>query len=72
MSYIAKADVAYSVSLTTVSTLLAPVLTPGLTLLLAGTRLDISFWAMFSQVCWMVVVPLLAGFAVRALLHRAY
>lgn len=70
MSYIAKADVAYSVSLTTVSTLLAPVLTPGLTLLLAGTRLDVSFWAMFAQVCWMVVVPLLAGFAVRAWLHR--
>lgn len=70
MSYIAKADVAYSVSLTTVSTLLAPVLTPGLTLLLAGTRLDVSFWAMFSQVCWMVAVPLLCGFAVRALLNR--
>ncbi len=70
MSYIAKADTAYSVSLTTVSTLLAPVLTPGLTLLLAGTRLDVSFWAMFSDVCIMVVLPLLAGFAVRALFHR--
>lgn len=70
MSYIARADVAYSVSLTTVSTLLAPVLTPGLTLLLAGTRLDVSFWAMFGQVCWMVVLPLLAGFAVRAMLRQ--
>ena len=36
MSYIAKADTAYSVSLTTVSTLLCPVLTPGLTLILAA------------------------------------
>jgi len=33
MSYIAKADTAYSVSLTTVSTLLCPLLTPGLTFL---------------------------------------
>ena len=41
-------------------------MTPGLTLLLAGTRLDVSFWAMFNQVCWMVVVPLGAGFLVRA------
>ena len=70
MSYIAKADTAYSVSLTTVSTLLAPVLTPGLTLLLAGTRLDVSFWAMFLDLCYMVVLPLLAGFAVRALFRK--
>ncbi|MGD2095484.1 MAG: bile acid:sodium symporter, partial [Phycisphaerales bacterium] len=35
MSYIAKADTAYSVSLTTVSTLLCPLLTPGLTFILA-------------------------------------
>lgn len=66
MSYIAKGDVAYSISLTTVSTLLAPLMTPGLTLLLAGNRLDVAFWPLFLQVCWMVVVPLLAGFAVRA------
>lgn len=69
MCYIARADTAYSVSLTTVSTLLAPVLTPGLTLLLAGTRLDVSFWVMFANVCYTVVLPLLAGFAVRALLR---
>lgn len=70
MCYIAKADTAYSVSLTTVSTLLAPILTPSLTLLLAGTRLNVSFWAMFADVCYMVVLPLLAGFAVRALLRK--
>jgi BASS family bile acid:Na+ symporter len=66
MSYIAKADTAYSVSLTTVSTLLCPVLTPGLTYLLAkGTTLDVGFWKMMLDVMVMVVVPLLAGFAVR-------
>jgi BASS family bile acid:Na+ symporter len=66
MSYIAKADTAYSVSLTTVSTLLCPVLTPGLTYLLAkGTTLDVGFWKMMLDVMVMVVIPLLAGFAVR-------
>ena len=40
MSYIAKADTAYSVSLTTVSTLLAPLLTPGLTFILARSTLE--------------------------------
>ena len=44
MSYIARADGAYSVSLTTVSTLLCPLLTPGLTLLLAGAMMKVDFW----------------------------
>ncbi|MFA7693334.1 MAG: bile acid:sodium symporter family protein [Candidatus Hydrogenedentales bacterium] len=65
MSYIAKADVAYSVSLTTVSTLLCPILTPGLTLLLAGARMDVSFLAMFLSVIKTVVAPLLLGLWVK-------
>jgi bile acid:Na+ symporter, BASS family len=70
MCYIAKADTAYSVSLTTVSTLLAPVLTPLLTLFLAGARLDVAFSTLFLSVCTTVVLPLLAGFLVRALFRH--
>ncbi|MBN1796260.1 MAG: bile acid:sodium symporter family protein [Sedimentisphaerales bacterium] len=65
MSYIAKADTAYSVSLTTVSTLLCPVLTPGITFILARSTLPIPFWEMFFSVIYMVVLPLFAGFGVR-------
>jgi BASS family bile acid:Na+ symporter len=65
MSYIAKADAAYSVSLTTVSTLLAPLLTPGLTLILAGAMLDVPFLNMVLSVMKMVIVPLLIGFALK-------
>ncbi|MDH4241350.1 MAG: bile acid:sodium symporter, partial [Phycisphaerae bacterium] len=65
MSYIAKADTAYSVSLTTVSTLLCPLLTPGLTLLLAGSLLEVKFLKMMLFVTMTVVVPLLLGFGVR-------
>lgn len=65
MSYIAKADTAYSVSLTTVSTLLCPILTPGLTFLLARSKLDVPFFAMVLSVVKMVVVPLFVGFGVR-------
>ena len=65
MSYIAKADAAYSVSLTTVSTLLCPLLTPGLTLLLAGARMDVSFYDMFASVARTVVAPLLLGLFVK-------
>lgn len=65
MSYIAKADTAYSVSLTTVSTLLCPILTPGLTFLLARSKLEIPFWEMVLSVVKMVVLPLFVGFGVR-------
>lgn len=65
MSYIAKADTAYSVSLTTVSTLLCPLLTPGLTFLLAGSMLEIPFMDMMASVLKMVIVPLFVGFGVR-------
>jgi BASS family bile acid:Na+ symporter len=70
VSYIAKADLAYSVSLTTVSTLLAPLATPGLTYLLAGSRLDVPVWDMLVEVMLLVVVPLLIGFAVRHFFAR--
>ncbi len=65
VSYIAKADLAYSVSLTTVSTLLAPLATPGLTYLLARSRLEVPVRDMFVEVVLLVIVPLLIGFAVR-------
>ena len=65
MCYIAKADTAYSVSLTTVSTLLCPLLTPSLTFLLASSRLEIPFLDMVGDVVMMVVVPLFIGFGVR-------
>ena len=65
MSYIAKADTAYSVSLTTVSMLLCPLLTPGLTFLLAGSMLEIPFMDMVTSVIKMVIVPLFVGFGVR-------
>ena len=65
ISYLSRGDVAYSVSLTATSTLLCPVLTPLLTLLLAGTRVPIAFLPMFLTIVYTVVLPLFAGFLVR-------
>ena len=65
LCYIAKADVAYAVSLTTASTLLAPILTPGITYLLAGLILKINFWEMMLSVITIMIVPLFMGFAVK-------
>jgi len=71
MCYISKADTAYSVSLTTVSTLLCPVLTPALTLFLAGTQVPVEFWAMFIDIMWMVIIPVIIGFVVRHYFDKA-
>lgn len=65
LSYLAGADVAYSVSLTTASTLLSPVLTPALTLLLAHQLFEIPAFDMFINVLWMVLLPLVAGIMIN-------
>ncbi|MHC4474081.1 MAG: bile acid:sodium symporter family protein [Planctomycetota bacterium] len=70
MSYIAKADTAYSVSLTTVSTLLCPLLTPGLTFVLAGSLMKVPVDKMMIDVVLMVIVPLFIGFGVRHFFKR--
>ncbi len=70
LTYIAKADVAYSVSLTTATTLICPVATPGLTWVLAHARMEVAFWTMFWDVIGMVIAPLLAGLIARRLLKR--
>ena len=70
ISYLSRGDVAYSVSLTALATLLSPVLTPLITLLLIGERVPIAFFPMFLTIITTVVVPLLLGFVVRKNLPR--
>ena len=66
MSYIAKADTAYSISLTTASTMLCPLLTPGLTYILAERAgLEVSFWGMVLTAVKLIVFPVFVGFGVR-------
>jgi BASS family bile acid:Na+ symporter len=64
--YLGKGDTALSVTMTAISTLLAPFLTPALILLLADERLDVGFMDMFSSILQVVLVPVLAGILVRA------
>ncbi|WP_309131337.1 bile acid:sodium symporter family protein [Brevibacterium sp.] len=67
VTYLAKGDTALSVSVTTLSTLLAPVLTPLLTLWLAGSYMDVPFWSMFLSICQTVLIPVIIGVLVRLL-----
>lgn len=65
MTYLAKGDLALSVGMTGVSTLLAPFLTPALTLLLAGRTVAVDALGMFVGILWVVVLPICLGLAAR-------
>lgn len=61
--YLAGGDVALSVGMTAVSTLLAPFVTPALVLLFAGEVVDVNVVGMFFSIIEVVIIPIIAGFA---------
>ena len=67
ITYLAKGDLALSVGMTGVSTLLAPILTPLLVLLLAGQSVDVDVVAMFLSILWVVILPIVAGLIIKRL-----
>ena len=64
MCYLAKGDIALSVGMTAVSTMLAPLITPLLVLLLAGENIEVNPYAMFLSIVQVVILPIVAGFVV--------
>ncbi|AOZ73276.1 Bile acid:sodium symporter [Boudabousia tangfeifanii] len=70
VAYLAKGDVALSVGLTTLSTLLAPILTPAWVLYLGGTSISVSFAKMSWTVVQVVLLPVIGGFIVHLLLPK--
>lgn len=65
ITYLAKGNVALSVTATSVTTLLAPIVTPALTLWLAGAYLPVSFNSLFLSIVKIVLIPIILGFAVQ-------
>jgi len=61
ISYLAKANLALSVTITAVSTMLAPFVTPLLMKLLAGAFIQINVFDMMWDIIKMVIIPILAG-----------
>ena len=70
MTYLAKGNTALSVACTTISTLLAPLLTPIIFYVLASQWIDIDASAMFASVLKMVLFPIFLGLVIRALLKK--
>lgn len=63
MSYLCKGDVAYSVGMTTVSTILSPFVTPLLMLRLAGAEIEVDAWGMFQNILIITLLPVTIGCA---------
>ena len=70
ITYLAKGDVALSVAVATVSTLVAPIVMPMLTLFLAGSFLNVNAGAMMLDILKTVLVPVILGLLLRLFLQR--
>ena len=57
MSFLAKGDVAFSVGMTTVSTVLAPVMTPLWMTYLVGQTVEMDGWGMFKFMLLVTLLP---------------
>jgi BASS family bile acid:Na+ symporter len=68
MVFLARGNVALSVTMTACSTLMAPVMTPLAMKLLAGQLLEISFVEMMWSIVNMIIVPIVAGLIANRLL----
>jgi BASS family bile acid:Na+ symporter len=68
MTWLSRGDVALSVAITSVTTLLAPLVTPALVWLLASAWLPVSFAAMFLSILQVVLMPIALGLLAQRLL----
>lgn len=61
ITFLSRGDLALSVGMTATSTLLAPILTPLLVWLLAGTLVDVDTIGMLQSIFYVVIAPIIAG-----------
>jgi bile acid:Na+ symporter, BASS family len=69
INYLAGANVALSVTMTAVSTLISPLLTPFWMKVLAGRMIPVDFLSMMFSIINMIIVPIVAGLAANRILY---
>jgi BASS family bile acid:Na+ symporter len=69
MNYLAKANLALSITITAIATLMSPFTTPLLMKLLAGTFIEIDIYKMMWDIFKMIMIPIGAGLLFNKLLH---
>lgn len=72
MTYLARANLALSVSLTAIATLVAPFATPFFMQLLAGEYVVIEFWGMMWDITKIVIIPVAGGLIFNHFLHGRF
>jgi BASS family bile acid:Na+ symporter len=72
MTYLARANLALSVTLTAISTVVAPFVTPFFMQLLAGQYIEIDFWHMVFDITKIVIIPVSAGLVFNYFLHGKF
>lgn len=65
MVYLAKGNVPLSITMTSFSTLLAPIATPIILLLLAGKWMPVDPIAMFTSIIQVIIIPIILGIIIR-------
>ena len=70
MTFLARGNTALSVTITSCTTLLAPLLTPAITLMLASQWLPVSAGAMFKSVLTIVLLPIVLGLIAKSLFSK--
>lgn len=70
MSFLCHGDVAYSVGMTTASTILSPIVTPLLVLWLAGAEIEVDALGMFQNILLVTLLPVALGVAFNYFLGR--
>ncbi|SNZ03146.1 bile acid:Na+ symporter, BASS family [Terribacillus aidingensis] len=70
MTFLAKGDVALSVTATAVTTVLAPIVTPALILLFASQWIEISPVSLFVSIVKVVIIPIALGLLVKRFFNR--
>lgn len=70
ITYLSKGDVALSVGMTSVNTLLAPVVTPAITYFLLKTTVNVNVVAMFLSIVKVVIIPIGLGFIINKLFGK--
>lgn len=68
MVYLARGNLPLSITMTSLSTLLAPVVTPLLLLLLAGQWMPVDPVAMFKSIVLVIIIPIALGLIVRRII----
>lgn len=69
-TYLGKGDVALSVTVTSVTTLAAPIVMPAWVILFAGEQIQVTFAEMFQEIVFIVVIPVVLGLTLRRVLDR--